>query len=321
MSDFELIPETNAVISVILPVYNGGQYLVSSIESVLNQSLLNFELLIIDDCSSDESWKTIHTFADSRIRIYRNDTNKGLFYNLNFLIKKSEAPLIKLWAQDDIMYNHCLASFVAFHQQYHGLGFSYSGRDVINEKGILKKIDFTDNTPSIVSTALHARIAFFTGSIAGNIANVCIPRKALDEVGLFNEEMKISADFDMWVRLAKEHDTGFIRDKLIQLRDHTKQLSRNEKYFINHIREDLIVYRNLLDYVSPEIKREGKFLLRNHKFIFYYTLMIKAMLKGKLTTAANFYKELRSMDNFLKLSIAFIRIKIFKSNKPLIILK
>ncbi len=313
-------PKISPDISVILPVYNGGSYIIPSMESVLNQSLKNFELLILDDCSSDNSLKYICDINDPRITVYKNDSNKGLFYNLNFLIKKSNGPLVKLWAQDDVMYPHCLASFLSFHPQHSRLGFSYSGRDIIDENGIIKKINFVDNTPSIVSTELHARIAFFTGSIAGNIANVCITRKALNDVGLFNEEMKISADFDMWVRLAKDYDTGFITDKLIQLRDHDGQLSRKESYFINHVKEDLIVYRNLLSYVDPELRKEGRDLLRNYKFVFYYTLMIKACMKGKLKTAHSFYKELSSMDSFLKLSSSFIRSKIFKIKKPAFLL-
>jgi glycosyltransferase involved in cell wall biosynthesis len=302
--------EINPVISVILPVFNAGSYLISSVESVLHQSIENFELLIIDDCSSDNSWKYINSIKDSRISIFKNEANRGLFYNLNFLIKKSKGNLIKLWAQDDVMYPHCLASFVAFHQKNTGLGFSYSGRDIIDKNGLVKKLNFIDNTPEIVSSDLHARIAFFTGSIAGNIANACINRSALNEVGLFNEAMKISAD------LAKDHDTGFIADKLIQLRDHEGQLSRKENFYINHVKEDLIVYRNLLSYVNCTTKKEGKSLLRNYKFVFYYTLMVKALIKGKLKTAHSFYKELCSMDNFWKLSIAFVNAKVRKVQQP-----
>ena len=311
--------EMNPAISVILPVYNGGTYLVSSLESVLNQSFKNFELLILDDCSSDGSWEYLEKIDDSRITIYRNEVNRGLFYNLNFLIKKSNSNLIKLWAQDDIMYSHCLQSFVSYHRTHPAIGFSYSMRDIIDENGMVKKPGIEDNTPELIPSDMHARIAFFTGSIAGNIANVCIGREALNKVGLFNEDMKISADFDMWVRLAKEYDTGFIRNKLIQLRDHAGQLSRNESYYINHVKEDLIVYRNLLSYVNPETKKEGKLLLRNHKFVFYYTLMVKALIKGKFNTAYQFYKELSSMDNFLNLSVAFVRNKITKPKIPVFI--
>jgi glycosyltransferase involved in cell wall biosynthesis len=304
------------LISVILPVYNGGAYLVSSVESVLSQSLKNFEFFILDDCSTDNSWKYIDSVNDNRLTIFKNDTNKGLFYNLNFLIRKCNSPLIKLWAQDDIMYPDCLERFVRFNQEHRGLGLCYSGRDIIDENGIVKKLSFVDNTPAIVSSDLHARIAFFTGSIAGNIANVCINRNAMEEVGLFNEKMKISADFDMWVRLAKNHDTGFIPDKLIQLRDHDGQLSSKESSYILHVKEDMMIYRYLLGYVNPNLKSEGRSLLRKYKFPFYYTLMIKALLKGNLKTAYKFYKELQSMDNFLKLSFSFLKSKIIRPLKP-----
>ena len=86
--------EINPVISVILPVFNAGSYLVSSVESVLNQSIENFELLIIDDCSADNSWKDINSSKDSGISIFKNEANKGLFYNLNFLIKKARVILL-----------------------------------------------------------------------------------------------------------------------------------------------------------------------------------------------------------------------------------
>ncbi|MDQ6756570.1 MAG: glycosyltransferase [Bacteroidota bacterium] len=303
-------------ISVILPVYNGGDYLVSSVQSVLGQSLKNFELLILDDCSTDDSWNYISNIKDPRVSIFKNKSNEGLFFSLNFLVTKSKSCLIKLWAQDDIMYTNCLKSFVEFHQKHPRIGFSYSGRDMIDEKGAIKKSGNIDNTPEIVSTDLHARIAFYTGSIAGNIANVCINREALHKVGLFNEQMKISADFDMWVRLAKDHDTGFLRDKLVQLRDHAGQLSQNESYYINHVKEDLLVYRNLLSYVNTQIGNEGKLLLRNHKLVFYYTLMVKALMKGRTTTAHKFYKELSKTDNIFILSISFIRAKAFKPSRP-----
>jgi glycosyltransferase involved in cell wall biosynthesis len=303
-------------ISVILPVYNGGVFLMPSLKSVLGQSFKDFELLVVDDCSTDESWEYINSIKDTRLTIYKNKENKGLFYNLNFLIKESRGSLIKLWAQDDIMYPHCLEAFVSFHKKHPGIGFSYSGREIIDEHGLVKKSGFTDNTPAIVTTDLHACISFYTGSIAGNIANVCISRSALSEVGLFNEEMKISADFDMWVRLAKDHDTGFISDKLIQLRDHEGQLSRKENSYILHVIEDMMVYRNLLGYVNPAIRKKGKAILRNNKFVFYYTLMLKAFLKGKFKTAFVYYKELYAVDNFLRLTVAFIKVKIAGRKSP-----
>jgi glycosyltransferase involved in cell wall biosynthesis len=308
--------KANTYISVILPVFNGGVYLAMSIQSVLQQSMQHFELLILDDCSTDASWSYISSIKDARVSKFRNDINKGLFFNLNFLIKESKSELIKLWSQDDIMYSNCLETTVEFHKKHPAVGFSYSGRDIIDETGEIKKSTETDTTPEIISPHLHTSIAFFTGSIAGNIANVCLNREALNKVGLFREDMKISADFDMWVRIAKEHNIGFIRSNLIQLRDHDKQLSRNPGLLIYHVREDLEIFRNLLERCDKKTKREGRQMLRRRKMVFYYTLMLKSLLGGQVKNTLAYFKELRSFDNFFLLTFFFFKAKISRPIKP-----
>jgi len=309
-------PPINYPISVIMSVYNGGEFVKKSVESVLQQGLKNFEFLIRDNNSTDNTYAWLSQLNDPRIKLYKNDQNMGPFYNLNLLIRQAKSDLIKLWSHDDIMYPSCLSAFVDFHERHPDIGFSYSGCDRIDEQGRIKENKKVDNTPSIISTALHAKIAYYTGSIAGNIANVCINKRAFEKVGPFNEQMKISADFDMWVRLAKDHETGFIREKLIQLRDHDKQLSRNEKYYINHVKEDLETYRYLDSYVTPEQKKEGHKLMRRSKLVFYYTLMTKALLKGKGGLARDYYKQLSSYDNFFLLSFSFLKNKIIKPRGP-----
>lgn len=308
----------NQTISIILPVYNGGHYLKSSIESVINQTYLNFELLILDDCSTDLSYEYLQSLSDSRITLFKNKVNQGLFFNLNFLINASKTSLIKLWAQDDIMYPDCLGTFVSFHKQHPQIGFSYSGRTIIDEEGNAKGNDSIDNTPEIISTELHARIAYYTGSIAGNIANVCINKVALERVGPFNESMKISADFDMWVRLAEHYETGYIKEKLIKLRDHSGQLSRNEKFYINHVREDFEVYKYLNNYVPQRLREEGVQIMRSQKLLFYYTLMIKSCLKFDFNTAKQYIQLITSYDpNFLRLTWSFVQSKLGRKKKTL----
>lgn len=299
-------------ISIILPVYNGIKFLSQSVQSVLLQDFNDFEFLIIDDCSTDGSWEYLKSLQDIRIKLYRNTTNKGLFFNLNFLIENSSSTLIKLWSQDDVMYRNCAGEIINFHREHPYIGFSYSQRDYIDENGHNITVTKIDDTPTIISTELHAKIAFFTGSIAGNISNVTINKTALEQVGLFDEHMKISGDFDMWVRLAKNHETGFIKKKLVRLREHKGQLSRQASSYVLHVREDLKVYKYLLNYVSPEMQAEGLSILRKNKLVFYYTLMVKALFHGKFATAGIFYRELSAFDNFLKITANFIRNKISK---------
>lgn len=297
-----------------MPVYNGIPYLEKSVTSVLNQQFSNFELLIIDDCSTDGSWEYLRQLEDKRITLYRNEKNSGLFFNLNFLIKRSTSPIIKIWSQDDIMYPVCLQEVFTFHQQHTEIGFSYTDRDYIDANDTILINKKRDDTPEIISPALHAKIAFITGSIAGNISNVAINRLVLDKVGLFNEGMKISGDFEMWVRLAKDHPVGFIKNRLIQLRNHKEQLSGQEKYFIFHLREDIDTYRILFEYLTTAQQLEGMKLLRNSKLLFYYTLMLKAIFKGKLITGYNFFKLLSSFDNFIIVTWYFIKNKLLDKN-------
>ena len=279
-------------ISIILPVYNGIKYLEQSVSSVLQQDYNNFEFLILDDYSTDSSWEYLLSINDERIKLFKNETNKGLFFNLNFLIERSFSPFIKLWSQDDIMHTNCIREIVEFHIQNPQIGFSYTGRDyMVEDNNIPVSTGVIDATPSIISTELHACIAFLTGSIAANISIVTLNKKALDNVGLFNENMKMSGDFEMWVRIAEHYPVGYISKKLIQVRQHKQQLSRQEKYYVNVLKESIQVYNYLLDYVNSKQKSEGRNLMRNYSLLFYYTLMIKAFLKDILKLVTFFLKR------------------------------
>lgn len=307
------------IISVILPVYNGKPYLKDSVESVLKQNFRDFEFIILDDCSTDGSYEYLKSLDDPRIKLLRNEKNKGLFPNLNMLISASDTPLIKIWSQDDIMYPDCLQEFVNFHAQ-HEVGFSYSNRDRIDEHGILKPVLPEDKTPAIISTALHSRIAYYTGSIAGNIANVCLNRKALNNSGLFDESMKISGDFYMWVKLAEKNRTGFISKALLQLRDHSGQLSRKESYYKFHIIEDLVVYRYLDGYAGEKEKVEGHANLLQYKMLFYFTVMMKAFAKADFDTAFGIRKALATYISVPRLALNFVKYKLLKQKrKPFVI--
>ena len=91
-------------ISVLMPVYNAERFLAVAIESILQQTFTDFEFLIIDDCSTDGSAAIIHSYADPRIRYYRNDTNLGISATLNKGIELAAAPLIARMDGDDISY-------------------------------------------------------------------------------------------------------------------------------------------------------------------------------------------------------------------------
>lgn len=93
-----------AKISVILPVYNAGKFLQPAIDSILKQSFTDFEFLICDDCSSDNSPAVLQKAAelDSRIKLLRNEKNSGITFTLNKLLANTSAPLIARMDADDV---------------------------------------------------------------------------------------------------------------------------------------------------------------------------------------------------------------------------
>ena len=100
--------EARPLVSVIMPVYNAGGFVVEAIGSILAQTVADFELLIIDDRSTDGSWKKIRSYAkkDKRIRIFRNKVRKGLVKSLNFLIPLTRGKYIARVDADDISLPH-----------------------------------------------------------------------------------------------------------------------------------------------------------------------------------------------------------------------
>jgi glycosyltransferase involved in cell wall biosynthesis len=256
--------EIKPSITVVLPVYNGGSLLAESVLSVLQQDFTDFEFLICDDCSTDNSFEYLKQKCNEirNVKILRNNENQGLFRTLNLLVHQSSTPLIHLWSQDDVMKPHCLSSTLAFHHKHPEIGMSYSARDLIDENGKLISEAPEDGTPEIIDTALYAKISSYWGCMAGNIANVTITKIAFDTIGNFNVAMKVSGDFEYWTRIAQNYPIGFNKDANIFLRAHQGQLSQQFNSVAFRITEDIEIIQTLLKMASEndyqKIKRSWK---------------------------------------------------------------
>lgn len=90
------------LVSVIMPAYNGEKYIGDAIESILNQTYDNFELIIVEDKSTDHTLDVIHGYEDSRISLYLNECNRGIAYSTNLGIEQSKGKYIALLDDDDM---------------------------------------------------------------------------------------------------------------------------------------------------------------------------------------------------------------------------
>ena len=290
-----------AAVSVVLPVFNGEKYLSASLDSVLSQDYKDFELIVWDDGSTDNTVKMLASYDDARIRLFNSASNLGLFRTLNLAIDKAYGEYIRLWSYDDMMKPHCLETEINFHMQHPEIGMSYCACDVIDGSGRVIMPAPLDNTPEIISSYLAAQIMFYHGSLPGNIATVMIRKSVLVDVGRFRQDMQQSADFEMWERISAKFPIGFVRQPLIYLRQHANQFSRWKGMGTIFIKEDREVIRELTKRLPFEIQAYAKVYNRWHRHIQYVQYMLRCLLCADVKTAAKVYREIRKVDSVILL--------------------
>jgi glycosyl transferase family 2 len=185
--------DANQKVSVVLPVYNGQTYLRQSIESCLKQTHRNFELIIVDDCSTDNSPSIIAEYArqDSRVISIRNTTNKRLPMALNIGFASSTGELLT-WTSDDNYYAPTALEVLVRHLcTWRDVDLVYSACRVVDESGRVEPKVTYQRPP------WNLRINNVVG------AYFLYRRRLYKEIGDYREDMEYVEDYDYWVRAYK----------------------------------------------------------------------------------------------------------------------
>ncbi|SFG35222.1 Glycosyl transferase family 2 [Novosphingobium sp. CF614] len=209
-------------ISVAMSVYNGERFLVSAIESVLAQDFGDFEFLILDDGSTDESPQIVrrHAAADSRIRPILRE-NRGLIASLNEMIDAAQAPIIARMDADDISRPDRFTKQIAFLADHPDYGVVGSWSEDIGENGQSLARGGADH-PLVHEDLL---LAIETG---GQL--ICHPaamyrRDVVLAVGGYHAAFRHCEDLDLWLRLASVTKLGNIPERLLRYRRYPGQVS------------------------------------------------------------------------------------------------
>lgn len=197
-------------VSVLLPVYNGDKFLSEAINSILNQTFEDFELLIINDCSKDRSEEIVLSFKDSRIRYIKNESNLGLAATLNYGIRFSKGEFIARMDQDDIAEPSRLAKqLVAFEEDADltvcGTQFTMFGA-----------VDKTTSSYPTEPENIRASLLFYN-CVAH--PTVMIRKKVLLENDLFyDSNYDWAEDFELWNRASKKVKFRNLPESLLNYR-------------------------------------------------------------------------------------------------------
>ncbi|MDB4987516.1 MAG: hypothetical protein JWN04_2694 [Myxococcaceae bacterium] len=216
MSATEASAPTSPVrVSVCLLVFNHARVLRDAVESVLAQELRSFELILSDDCSTDESWEVIQALAreDPRIRAIQTPRNVGMAANANFAVRHASAPYVALLHHDDICAPALLSRWLDVAERHPSVAF------VSNAYGFYQspQVDYHPFEECTQGQRALERTLFrrWGCPIRGT---ALIRRSCWDAVGGMRERFGMLADVDLWMRLAARWDVGYVREPLILVR-------------------------------------------------------------------------------------------------------
>jgi glycosyltransferase involved in cell wall biosynthesis len=208
--------------SILLPVYNGASFLGSAIESALTQTFDDFELLIADDLSCDDSFQLIQTFAkqDRRIVAWRNEKNLGLFANYNACLKRASGELIKPFAQDDILAPTILQEFHSVLSERATVALVSCARRLVDQKGAETKVlsSFTCDTLQSYEEALKENLLTLI-NVIGEPSTVAF-RARYAGVG-FDDHYYHLGDIEYWLRILEHGDYFYLNKVLCSFRQHS----------------------------------------------------------------------------------------------------
>ena len=205
-------------ISVCMPTYNGAAYLKEAIDSVLSQSFTDFELIITDDCSKDETLSIAQSYSDSRIRVYRNETNKGLVGNWNESLGKAEGRYIQFFFQDDIMAHNGLERKFELMEEDKSLALCFSASCIVDSKDVVTMHRRPYRKTQTFDGKDFALKSFRSHNLYGEPSNVMLRRAVMKEVGLFNPALSYTPDWEYWIRMSLHGNVGYVDEELSSFR-------------------------------------------------------------------------------------------------------
>jgi glycosyltransferase involved in cell wall biosynthesis len=206
-------------VSVLLPVYNAGRYLAESIRSVLDQTFGDFELIAVDDDSTDSSPQILRRFArrDPRVRLVRHE-NRGLVASLNEMIGMARGEFLARMDADDVALPDRLALQVDYLRKHPDVVALGGSTHWIDERGFV----FMDQRPPCDDEEIQE--ALLQGANCFVHPAVMMRRQAVLDVGGYDPEMKEGEDFDLWLRLGERGRLANLEDFMLKYRVHGKSL-------------------------------------------------------------------------------------------------
>lgn len=243
------------LVSVIMPAYNAEKYIQQAIASVLNQSLTDFELIIIDDGSIDKTAFIVKSFSDARIVFISNERNLGLIYSRNLGVCSAKSSFVAFLDSDDIAFPQRLKTQYDYLMARPDLCAVGSWTQPMDENGIYREYiwKYIGDSDFLKCTL------FFRSYITTSAFFI---RTSVIRGLMFSAEYELGEDYDLYNRCVQDHIIENIQEALIAYRVHAKNTTKIKKIYL----EDSLnkISKNLLSKLGVEATSKD---LKLHRYL------------------------------------------------------
>ena len=288
--------EQSSIISVIIPTYNRAHLIGRTIKSILNQTFQDFEIIVVDDGSVDDTEEVVRSFDDPRIKYLKHQKNLGASTARNTGIKNSRGEYIAFLDSDDEWLPEKLKKQInIFQRAPDKVGLVYSWAEMIDEKGeLFRKLNF------VVKGRVLQNI------LRGNFipsSTVVVKKKCFDEVGLFDESFASCQDREMWTRIATKYEMEVVPEYLARMyRDKKISISASPKKVVYGYYQYFIKFQEL--YLSEGMKEE---LSQNLSWVAYELIKEGYKKKARECFRLSFKYSKTNWKNYARFFLSLIK--------------
>ena len=287
-------------VSVCIPVYNGSEYISDTIRSILSQTFDDFEIIVCDNCSTDNTGEIVRSFDDSRIRYICNEKNLGIVGNPNRAIDLSRGEYVHIIHHDDVMMPENLACKVRILDEHPHVGFVHSNIKLFDQSGKIfadniwcedSRRDYIENGLEVFKRYLE----YLPNGASIFIGSVLARKACYEKVGGFNPALPHCQDSHMWMRMMLFYDVACIGTPLVKYRVHLTSASSSWgihtslPYFREHFLAFNLLFENYGNHIpgADSLKR-----LSSQRFSEKsVSLARKALNRGDANTCRAFLSE------------------------------
>ncbi len=211
----------NPIVSVVIPNYNYAHYLRETVDSVLDQTYRNIEIIVVDDGSKDSSKEILDSYGD---KIRTNfQKNQGVSVARNNGVKESHGEYVAFLDADDAWLPTKIEKQVERFERQPELGLVHVGVDEIDADGnsLVERLEGVEGDVSGILLMLKRE------GVLGGGSGLMVPRTVFDEVGGFDTQLSTSADWDLFYRISERYRVGFVSEILLRYRVHNSNMHGN----------------------------------------------------------------------------------------------